>query len=202
MRVAVFDSPGLREFGASLDLPLAVVAATPAPRAHIDRLVREEHGCWRLREDWCFGGVGGEELDPLFPQFQRIDLDPRWMGRHRLPTGIAIEGGTLLVVLSHRNLRSPFAIELKARLACWRHDVVGARPGLVLRRRATGRPVIVGPLYSRSQQAGDGATAFEVADDIYAFRPKLLPALVAAVAAARDRVTLRADVQMLLRCAR
>ncbi|WP_237478661.1 hypothetical protein [Lichenibacterium dinghuense] len=199
MRVAAFDSPGLHALGARLGSSLAVIAAIPDPQAHLACLVREEHACWTLEEDWCFGGVGGQEVDPLAPQFRQIRLDPRWMGDRRLPAGVAIEAGSFLVALPHADSRSRFADELKSRLARRRFEVAGARPGRVLRRRMTGRPLVAAPRYSRPPSAGEGATAFRIVDDLYEFRPKDLPALAAAVVGARDRVTLATDLDALLR---
>lgn len=187
LRVAAFVSPALNELGRRLGFPLAVVVTTKDPEAHLAQLVERQHASWCLGEDWIFEGVGGREIDPLQPAFEQLKFDPRWMGRRRLPSGVAIESGSLLITLPDSSTHARFAAELRSLLERRRFDVYGARPGAVLQRRATGRPLVVAPRYSCVWHGNPGSTAFEKVRDLYAFRPKNFPALIAAVVSARDR---------------
>lgn len=188
IHVTAFTSSGLRALGKRVGLPLAVVAAVRDPSDHLARLVAEEHACWSLEEDWCFGGLGGREIDPLRPDFEPVPFDPRWLGGRRLPDGMAIDRGSLLVTAPGAIDGDAFSDGLKRGLAARRLGTVAALPGRVLGRRASGRPVHVPPRYSRTPGAGWGATAFVLADDVYAFRPRHLPVLVSAATAARERL--------------
>lgn len=188
IRVAAFVSSGLRSLGERVGFPVAVIAATTDPSDHLGRLVAEEHACWSLEEDWCFFGVGGEEIDPFKPDFERLAFDPRWLGGRRPPGGVAVEGGSLLVTSPGGIDRARFSAELKVELAPRRLDVVAARPGRVLSRRASGLPVHVPPRYSKLPGSGSGATSFRLEDDVYAFRPRDFPAIVSAAAAVRERL--------------
>ena len=198
IRIAAFSSPDLVGLGRRLGFPLAVIAATTDPDAHLSRLIRRQHACWCLGEDRAFS-FGGAEIDPFDPSYEQLRFDPRWMGRRRLPNGVAIESGSLLVALPHPRARTLFETELKSLLTPRRFDVFGARPGWVLRRRAMGQPSAVVPRYSCDWRTGSGGTAFTVVHDLYAFRPKQLPALAAAVVAARDRANAVADLAVLIR---
>ena len=192
VRIAAFTSSGLRALGERIGFPVAVIAGIPDPSDHLGRLVAEEHACWSLEEDWCFPGTGGEEIDPFVPDFEHLAFDPRWLGGRRPPAGMAVEGGSLLVTMPGGVDGERFSAGLKVGLAPWRLDAVAARPGHVLRRRASGRPVHVPPRYSRVPGSGRGSTSFVLADDVYAFRPRQLPAIVSAAVDVRERLAVAA----------
>lgn len=186
VRVAAWTSPGLIGLGRRLGFPVAIMAATTDPDRRLAAMVRDQHACWTMEEDWAFVGVGRPpETDPLAPSFHPIQFDPRWLGGRRPPPGIAVEGGSLIVTLPTGVGAGQLSRALHRRLAFRRFDVVAARPGQILRRRATGRPHAVVPRYSCTRHGSGAATAFLRVDDLYAFHPTDLPVVVAAVGAAR-----------------
>ena len=183
VRLAAFRCIETDRLARELGFPVAVVAAVRDPAAHARWLSDRWHGALRPRgADWSLP-FDTHEAHPWTVEYEQIVMDPRWMGGRALPRPMAFAGGCVDITLPPRVGSTAFASALRAVMADRRFDVVAGRPAQVERRVFTRRPLAVEPRYSALP--ADMRRPRRV-DDLYAFRPRDLPVIVAKAAMALE----------------
>lgn len=179
--VSAFVCAGTERIGRSAGFPVAVVAASHEPGLHAGFLSATRHAGWSV------GTAGGTAFasdgdDPMDFIYRVLPLDPRWLGRTPLPTGVRIARGSLAVALPAGASVRDVSSLLCSGLAGSSYERVARRPERVRQRLATGRPPLVSPRYAMASPGDDARLA--PVDDLFHFRPRDLPTVAAALALA------------------
>ena len=186
--LAAFHCLHTERLGRLLGFPVAVIAVTSDPQAHAGHLERTWHGAWTPCEGWCVPFDNGL-TDPSEVAYAHWRFDPRWLGGAEPPAGVVLADGCLAVGLPRGFAASDLGALFRLAMTERRLEAVASRPSSVRRRFASGRPLVAGPRYALSGPVA--GVSVSLAQDLYAFRPRDLPAVAAAAAMAANGLSLR-----------
>ena len=182
-RLAAFRSPETDRLGRTIGFPVAVIAIVDDVERHAAMLSETWHACWRASDRGWFMPFDYDLASALSARFEPISFDGRWMGATAMPDAMTLgEDGSVAIELASGVSRSDLAQAFGQAMADRRFDAVAHRPSQVRKRFATGRKLEVPSRYAAPPAAGcDGRVT--LVDDLYHFRPRALPTVIAALEA-------------------
>lgn len=181
-KLAAFRSPETDRLGHAVGFPLVVLRVVDDAERHARVLSETWHGCWRASDPGWFMPFDYDYASPTSARFERLTLDPRWMGATALPTSMTFSDGCVAVALPPGVSRSDLGQAFGQAMIGWRFDEVARRPARVRQRFATGRPTNVASRYAAPPVTGCDGRVRPV-EDLYHFRPRALPLVIGALEA-------------------
>ena len=181
-RLAAFRSPETERIGREIGIPLAVLRIVDDPVHHARAMSETWHACWRASDDGWFMPFDYGYAWPDSTRFEQLRLDPRWMGTAALPPMMTFADGCVDLALPPGVGRADLAQAFGQAMAPHRFEEVAQQPSRVRKRFASGRRLEVASRYAASPADGcDGRV--RLVEDLYHFRPRALPLVVAALQA-------------------